>query len=85
MPADPRVVWLIIDLLDALLARFTDEGEGHLMQQVSQEHRGNCLPPKDGCTVPCLAAQALRDAALDWLEQQAAEQPRQLELMEAAR
>lgn len=49
---------LIRDLGRLLRTRMTTAG--HLAQvNLTSEHRGNCLPPRDGCSDRCLEAQRL--------------------------
>jgi hypothetical protein len=53
-----RHQYLLIRRL-AVLLRSRMSSQGHLLQAVQQEGRGNCLPPRDGCTAACREAQAL--------------------------
>jgi hypothetical protein len=43
----------------AVILRSRMSSQGHLLQAVQQEGRGNCLPPSHGCTAACREAQAL--------------------------
>lgn len=43
----------------AVLLRSRMTKAGHLAQKVTQERRGNCLPPSRGCSDECKEAQAL--------------------------
>lgn len=71
----------IVRTLDTLMLFKTSLG--HLAQRVTQESRGNCLPP-GRCTPQCIA---YRELLLDWiarLEACDADAPQQLALLEAA-
>lgn len=48
---------LIRRLATVLRERMTTQG--HLAQKVTQEGRGNCLPPRDGCHAACVEAREL--------------------------
>lgn len=48
---------LIRRLATLLRSRMTTAG--HLAQVIDREHRGNCLPPRNGCSAACQEAQAL--------------------------
>lgn len=53
-----RGQYLLIRRLATLL-RIRMSGSGHLLQAVTQEGRGNCLPPWNGCGPACQEAQEL--------------------------
>ncbi len=53
---------------------------GHLAQRVSQEHRGNCLPP-GRCTPQCDQFREVLLEVIDMIEAEDAAQPAQLALI----
>lgn len=53
-----RNQYLLIRRLRALLVTRMSKS-GHLLQAVTQESRGNCLPPSKGCHGGCIEANEL--------------------------
>lgn len=64
---------LIRRLLALLCSRMSKSG--HLLQAVTQESRGNCLPPWNGCGPACIEAQAVILAADEYLTATETRQP----------